>query len=81
MHFFEKNGISREFAHLFINLNLILNTYIDTINNFVGEKIINEVDEDKALSLNNDTFKFFEKLSHKINTLKECKRNCIFRNK
>lgn len=64
------------------NINsFILNSYIVTINEFVGEKIICEVDEEKARNLDNDTFKFFEKLAHKINTLKECKRNCIFRSK
>jgi len=65
--------------------SFILNSYIDTINNFVGEKIINEVDEEKALNLNGDTFEFFEKLAHRIaNTknrlnTKSCSRNCIFR--
>jgi hypothetical protein len=39
--------------------SLILNSYINTINNFVGEKIINEVDEENASSLDKDTFKFF----------------------
>lgn len=62
------------------NINsFILNSYIETINKFVGEKIICEVDEEQAMSLNKDTFKFFEKLACKINTLKECERNCIFR--
>lgn len=65
--------------------SFILNSYIDTINHFVGEKIINEVDEKKASSLDSDTFKFFEKLAHRIvNTnkivdTKSCSRNCIFR--
>lgn len=59
--------------------SFILNSYIDTINNFVGEKIINEVDEEKASSLDSDTFKFFEKLSHRIVNTKSCLRNCIFR--
>ena len=51
--------------------SFILNSYIDTINNFVGEKIINEVDEEKASSLDSDTFRI-------VNT-KSCLRNCIFR--
>lgn len=59
--------------------SFILNSYIDTINNFVGEKIINEVDEEKASSLDSDAFKFFEKLTHKIVNTKICSRNCIFR--
>lgn len=59
--------------------SFILNSYIDTINNFVGEKIINEVDEEKASSLDNDTFKFFEKLAHKIVNTKSCSRDCVFR--
>lgn len=64
------------------NVNsFILNSYIETINEFVGEEIICEVSEEKARNLDKDTIKFFEKLSHKINTLKECKRNCIFRSK
>jgi hypothetical protein len=62
------------------NINsFILNSYIGTINKFVGEKIINDVAETKAEELNEDTFKFFEKLAHKINSLKECQRNCVFR--
>lgn len=62
------------------NINsFILNSYIETINNFIGEQIICEADEEQASKLNEDTFKFFEKLAHKIKTLKECKRNCIFR--
>lgn len=64
------------------NVNsFILNSYIETINEFVGEKIVCEVSEEKAKNLDKDTFKFFEKLAHKINTLKECNRNCIFRRK
>ena len=59
--------------------SLILNSYINTINNFVGEKIINEVDEESASSLDSDTFKFFEKLAHKIVNTKSCSRNCVFR--
>lgn len=59
--------------------SFILNSYIDTINNFVGEKIINEVEEEKALSLDNDTFKFFERLAHRIVNTKSCSRNCTFR--
>lgn len=59
--------------------SFILNSYIDTINNFVGEKIINEVGEEKALSLNNDTFEFFEKLAHRIVDTKSCSRNCVLR--
>ena len=59
--------------------SFILNSYIDTINNFVGEKIINEVEEEKALSLDSDTFKFFEKLAHKIINTKSCSRDCVFR--
>ncbi len=61
--------------------SFILNSYIETINSFVGEKIVFEVSEEKAINLDKDTFNFFEKLAHKINTLKECKRNCIFRSK
>ncbi len=61
--------------------SLILNSYIETINEFVGEEIIYEVNEEKARNLDKDTFKFFEKLAHKIKTLKECKRNCVFRSK
>ena len=61
--------------------SLILNSYIETINEFVGEEIIYEVNEEKARNLDNDTFKFFEKLAHKIKTLKESKRNCVFRSK
>ena len=59
--------------------SFILNSYIETVNEFVGEKIVCEVDEEQAMNLNKDTFKFFEKLAHRINTLKECKRDCIFR--
>lgn len=59
--------------------SFILNSYIETINEFVGEKIACEVSEEIARNLDKDVFKFFEKLAHKINTLKECKRNCIFR--
>lgn len=61
--------------------SFILNSYIETINEFVGEKIACEVSEEIARNLDKDVFKFFEKLAHKINTLKECKRNCIFRSK
>lgn len=61
--------------------SFILNSYIETINEFVGEKIACEVSEEMARNLDKDVFKFFEKLAHKINTLKECKRNCIFRSK
>ena len=64
------------------NVNsFILNSYIETINEFVGEKIACEVSEEMARNLDKDVFKFFEKLAHKINTLKECRRNCIFRSK
>lgn len=59
--------------------SLILNSYITTINNFVGEKIINEVDEEIASSLDKDTFKFFEKLTHTIINTKSYSRNCVFR--
>ena len=59
--------------------SLILNSYINTINNFVGEKIINEVDEENASGLDKDTFKFFEKLAHKIVNIKSCSRNCFLR--
>lgn len=61
--------------------SFILNSYIETINEFVGEKIACEVSEEIARNLDKDVFKFFEKLAHKINILKECKRNCIFRSK
>lgn len=57
------------------NINsFILNSYIDTVNKFVGEKIINEVDESFAEKLDKDTFNFFEKLAYKINSLQECKQ-------
>ena len=59
--------------------SFILNSYIDTVNNFVGEKIINEVDEENASSLDKDTFKFFEKLAHRIINIKSCSRNCFLR--
>lgn len=59
--------------------SLILNSYINTINNFVGEKIVNEVDEETASGLDKDTYKFFGKLAHKIVNIKSCSRNCIFR--
>lgn len=62
------------------NINsFILNSYIDTVNKFVGEKIVNEVDERIAERLDKDTFNFFEKLSKRINNLQKCKRNCWFR--
>ena len=61
--------------------SFILNSYIETINEFVGEKIACEVSEEQASKLNDDVFEFFRKIAHKINTLKECKRNCIFRSK
>ncbi len=62
------------------NVNsFILNSYIETINEFVGEEIIYEVDEEQASKLNDDVFEFLGKIAHKIETLKECKRNCIFR--
>lgn len=59
--------------------SLILNSYVNTINNFVGEKILNEVDEEYASNLDKDTFKFFEKLAHRIMDTESCSRNCIFR--
>lgn len=59
--------------------SFILNSYIDTINNFVGEKIVNEVDEEKASSLDSDTFEFFAKLAHKVVNTKSCSRNCFLR--
>lgn len=59
--------------------SFILNSYIEVVNEFVGEKIVYGVSEEEARNLDKDTFKFFEKLAHKITTLKECKRNCIFR--
>lgn len=59
--------------------SFILNSYIEIVNEFVGEKIVCEVSEEEAKNLDKDTSKFFEKLAHKITTLKECKRNCIFR--
>ena len=59
--------------------SLILNSYINTINNFVGEKIVNEVDEETASGLDKDTFKFFEKLAHKIVNTKSCSRDCFLR--
>lgn len=59
--------------------SLILNSYINTINNFVGEKIVNEVDEETVSGLDNATFEFFEKLAHKIVNTKSCSRNCFLR--
>lgn len=59
--------------------SFILNSYIEIVNEFVGEKIVCEVSEEQARNLDKDTFKFFEKLAYKITILKECKRNCIFR--
>lgn len=61
--------------------SFILNSYVKTINEFVGEQVLYEVDEEQASKLNDDVFEFFRKLAHKIETLKECKRNCIFRSK
>lgn len=60
--------------------SFILNSYISTINEFVGEKVICEVNESVAQkAISNNTFEFFEKLSHRINELRECKRACVFR--
>lgn len=59
--------------------SFILNSYINTINNFVGEKIVNEVDEETASGLDEDTFKFFEKLAHSIVNTKSCSRNYFLR--
>lgn len=59
--------------------SFILNSYIDTINNFIGEKIINEVNEETASGLDKDTYKFFEKLAHRIINTKSCSRNCFLR--
>lgn len=62
------------------NVNsFILNSYINTVNGFVGENIVSEVDEETASGLDKDTFRFFEKLSKKIIQTKSCSRNCIFR--
>lgn len=61
------------------NINsFILNHYVDIVNNFVGEKIINNFDEKTATELHEDMFKFFEKLSFKIQE-SNCSRKCPFR--
>lgn len=40
--------------------SFLLNHYIDTINDFVGETIIEHVNEEKAIKTDEETVKFFQ---------------------
>ena len=63
--------------------SFILNSYIDEINEFVGEEIVSPTNEKLASNLDNDTFEFFRKLALRISEVKRdkahCVRNCYFR--
>lgn len=61
----------------------LLNSYIDKINEFVGEEIVSQTNEELASNLDNDTFEFFRKLALRISEMERdksrCVRNCHFR--
>lgn len=63
--------------------SFLLNSYIDKINEFVGEEIVSQTNEELASNLDNDTFGFFRKLALRISEVKRdktrCVRNCYFR--
>lgn len=63
--------------------SFLLNSYIDKINEFVGEEIVSSTNEKIASNLDNDTFEFFRKLALKISEVERdkarCVRNCYFR--
>lgn len=63
--------------------SFILNSYIDEINEFVGEEIVSYTNEELASNLDNDTFEFFRKLALRISEVERdkarCVRNCCFR--
>lgn len=63
--------------------SFILNSYIDEINEFVGEKVISHTNESVACNLDYDTFEFMRKLAMRISEVERdktrCIRNCCFR--
>ena len=63
--------------------SFIINSYIDEINEFVGEEIVSPTNEELASNLDNDTFEFFRKLALRIAEVERdkarCVRNCCFR--
>ena len=65
------------------NINsFILNSYVDVINDFLGEKLIEHVDEATAEKMDsNGVHELFMKLSRQINYMRSgsCCRKCPFR--
>lgn len=63
--------------------SFLLNSYIDKINEFVGEEIVSQTNEELASNLDNDTFEFFRKLALRISEMERdksrCVRNCYLR--
>ena len=65
------------------NINsFILNSYIDEINDFLGEKLIEHVDESTAIKHDSDgVYELLMKLSRQICYIRPCScyRKCPFR--